>query len=144
MHVLSKLSHCQILHIIQVFKQPSTRYVLFSVSWQGSQPEMMVSGSDDSTLFLWNPESATKPLARMTGHQQLINQVCFSPDTRLIASASFDKSVKLWDGRTGKQVHHSVVIFMGEMQQYKLRFFLIIFVVSVWSKEDDQNRMPSL
>ncbi|XP_025092575.1 notchless protein homolog 1-like [Pomacea canaliculata] len=69
---------------------------------KGSQPEMMVSGSDDSTLFLWNPESATKPLARMTGHQQLINQVCFSPDTRLIASASFDKSVKLWDGRTGK------------------------------------------
>ena len=36
------------------------------------------------------------------GHQQLINEVCFSPDVRLIASASFDKSVKLWDRRTGK------------------------------------------
>uniref|UniRef100_A0A667I0Q3 Notchless protein homolog 1 n=1 Tax=Lynx canadensis TaxID=61383 RepID=A0A667I0Q3_LYNCA len=32
-----------------------------------------------------------KPLARMTGHQALINQV-----------ASFDKSIKLWDGRTGR------------------------------------------
>lgn len=31
-------------------------------------------------------------------------QVCFSPDARFIASASFDKSVKLWDGRTGKYV----------------------------------------
>lgn len=38
----------------------------------------------------------------MTGHQQLVNQVVFSPDTRYIASASFDKSVKLWCGRTGK------------------------------------------
>ena len=39
-----------------------------------------------------------------TGHQQLVNQVCFSPDAHLIASASFDKSVKLWDGKTGKWV----------------------------------------
>ena len=39
--------------------------------------------------------------ARMTGHQQLVNDVKFSPDSRLIASASFDKSIKLWDGRTG-------------------------------------------
>ena len=37
----------------------------------------------------------------MTGHQQLINDVKFSPDSRLIASASFDKSIKIWDGKTG-------------------------------------------
>ncbi|XP_033123201.1 notchless protein homolog 1-like [Anneissia japonica] len=64
--------------------------------------ERLVSGSDDFTLFLWKPEDDKKPVARMTGHQQPINEVLFSPDTRLIASASFDKSVKLWDGRTGK------------------------------------------
>lgn len=40
-------------------------------------------------------------LARMTGHHQVVNDVKFSPDSRLIASASFDKSVKLWDGKTG-------------------------------------------
>ena len=38
----------------------------------------------------------------LAGHQQLINEVCYSPDARLIASASFDKSVKLWDGKTGR------------------------------------------
>lgn len=64
--------------------------------------EHLVSGSDDFTLYLWAPEKDTKPVARMMGHQQLINQVQFSPDTRIIASASFDKSIKLWDGRTGK------------------------------------------
>ncbi|XP_038670525.1 notchless protein homolog 1 isoform X1 [Scyliorhinus canicula] len=69
---------------------------------RGQGQERLVSGSDDFTLFLWMPAEDKKPLARLTGHQALINEVCFSPDTRLIASASFDKSVKLWDGRTGK------------------------------------------
>ncbi|XP_012581522.1 PREDICTED: notchless protein homolog 1 [Condylura cristata] len=68
----------------------------------GQGPERLVSGSDDFTLFLWSPAEDKKPLARMTGHQALINQVVFSPDSRVIASASFDKSIKLWDGRTGK------------------------------------------
>uniref|UniRef100_A0A672ULR2 Notchless protein homolog 1 n=1 Tax=Strigops habroptila TaxID=2489341 RepID=A0A672ULR2_STRHB len=69
---------------------------------RGQEPERLVSGSDDFTLFLWRPAEDKKPLERMTGHQALINQVLFSPDARIIASASFDKSIKLWDGRTGK------------------------------------------
>ncbi|KAI3373673.1 hypothetical protein L3Q82_022267 [Scortum barcoo] len=69
---------------------------------RSSAPERLVSGSDDFTLFLWNPAEDKKPLARMTGHSALVNQVLFSPDTRLLASASFDKSIKMWDGRTGK------------------------------------------
>uniref|UniRef100_A0A2K6LFD9 Notchless protein homolog 1 n=1 Tax=Rhinopithecus bieti TaxID=61621 RepID=A0A2K6LFD9_RHIBE len=69
---------------------------------RGQGPEKLVSGSDDFTLFLWSPAEDKKPLTRMTGHQALINQVLFSPDSRIVASASFDKSIKLWDGRTGK------------------------------------------
>lgn len=76
--------------------------ILHSSSPQGSAPERLVSGSDDFTMFLWNPAEDKKPLARMTGHSALVNEVLFSPDTRLIASASFDKSIKIWDGRTGK------------------------------------------
>lgn len=64
--------------------------------------ERLVSGSDDFTLFLWQPEKDKKPIARLTGHQQLVNDVKFSPDARILASASFDKSIKLWDGFTGK------------------------------------------
>ncbi|KAJ6692060.1 WD40 REPEAT PROTEIN [Salix purpurea] len=44
------------------------------------------------------------PKTRMTGHQQLVNHVYFSPDGNWVASASFDKSVKLWNGITGKFV----------------------------------------
>jgi len=64
--------------------------------------EMMVSGSDDFTLTLWKPSISKKSLIRMTGHQAIVNDVRFSPDARIIASASFDKSVKLWNGKNGK------------------------------------------
>ena len=68
----------------------------------GGVEERMVSCSDDHTLCLWLPCSSKKPVARMTGHMQPVNHVAFSPDGSMIASASFDKSVKIWDGRTGQ------------------------------------------
>ncbi|KAE9551572.1 hypothetical protein FO519_005216 [Halicephalobus sp. NKZ332] len=76
------------------------RYQAAKKSAGGS--ELLVSGSDDFTMFLWEPANKKQPLGRLTGHQQLVNHVVFSPDSRIIASASFDKSIKLWDGRTGK------------------------------------------
>ncbi|KAJ3400980.1 hypothetical protein HDV05_000732, partial [Chytridiales sp. JEL 0842] len=69
---------------------------------KGSSPERLASCSDDFTIFLWEPAVSKKSIARMTGHQQLVNHISFSPDGRMLASASFDKSVKLWDGSTGK------------------------------------------
>lgn len=56
-------------------------------------PDRLASGSDDATIVL--------DKHRLTGHQQAVNDVKFSPDARFLASASFDKKIKLWHGRTG-------------------------------------------
>ncbi|EEH16480.1 hypothetical protein PABG_06567 [Paracoccidioides brasiliensis Pb03] len=64
--------------------------------------ERLVSASDDFTMFLWDPVSSNKPVARMLGHQKEVNHVTFSPDGAYIASASFDNHVKLWNARDGK------------------------------------------
>lgn len=68
----------------------------------GTEGERLVSASDDFTLFMWKPEESKSPLTRMTGHQGVINHIAFSPNARFVASASFDKKVKLWCGRTGR------------------------------------------
>lgn len=64
--------------------------------------EKLVSASDDFTMYLWDPENSTKPIARLLGHQKEVNHVTFSPDMAYIASAGFDNHVKLWNGRDGK------------------------------------------
>ncbi|KAK8791872.1 hypothetical protein WA158_005249 [Blastocystis sp. Blastoise] len=66
--------------------------------------EKLVSCSDDFTMFVWTPLTSKTPLFRLVGHQQLVNHIAFSPDSRYIASASFDKKVKIWDAITGKIV----------------------------------------
>ena len=73
--------------------------------------ELLVSCSDDLTLMLWHPSAEKAPIARMNGHQAAVNHLSFSPDGRYIASAAFDKLVKLWDGRTGK----FLVTFVGHV-----------------------------
>ncbi|KAL6950332.1 hypothetical protein ACO0OE_000810 [Hanseniaspora uvarum] len=70
----------------------------------GTLEEILCTCSDDFTMYLWNPVKSNKPIVRLTGHQKLVNHVSYSPDGRYIASASFDNSIKIWDGRDGKFV----------------------------------------
>jgi ribosome assembly protein 4 len=65
-------------------------------------PDTLVSGSDDFTLYIWQLESSKHPVKRLTGHQQAVNHLAYSPDGRFLASASFDKKVKLWNGHSGE------------------------------------------
>ena len=91
---------------------PNIPYSRYEKVLSNVQEELMVSGSDDFTLKLWNPSKEKKHLASMTGHQQLVIDVKFSPDARLIASASFDKSLRLWNGKNGQFIAR----FLGHVQ----------------------------
>lgn len=51
------------------------------------------------------PAAGDQPLAlvhKLTGHEELVYCVAYSPDGKLLATASFDKTLRLWDTATGK------------------------------------------
>jgi WD40 repeat protein len=56
-------------------------------------------------LGLVPPLSAQQPKPRATlkGHKQQVFSVSYSPDGKTLASGSEDKTIKLWDAKTGKE-----------------------------------------
>ncbi|KAJ9645093.1 ribosome assembly [Coniosporium tulheliwenetii] len=69
----------------------------------GKIVERLVTASDDFTMYLWEPSSGTKPVARLVGHQKQVRQPRdLLPSGAYIASAGFDNHVKLWSARDGK------------------------------------------
>ncbi len=45
-----------------------------------------------------------QPLLILKGHTDPVSTVAVSPDGKILATGSFDKSVKLWDAATGKEL----------------------------------------
>jgi RNA polymerase sigma factor (sigma-70 family) len=60
-------------------------------------------GSGDNTIRLW--ETATgKELRALKGHGPPVSSVAFSPDGKILASASADQMIRLWEMTTGKEI----------------------------------------
>ena len=75
----------------------------------------IVSGSDDSTLRVWDSGSGACTL-QLTGHTKVVNCVVQLADGR-VASGSSDNALRVWDsgsgacilqltGHTGRLPHH--------------------------------------
>jgi WD40 repeat protein len=70
----------------------------------GSDRQIVVSGSRDHSLLLWNVQSG-ETLRRYTGHKGAVTAVVVSPEGRYVFSASEDSTVKQWNMLTGTEQH---------------------------------------
>ena len=66
-----------------------------------SHQKYIVSGSDDSTIQLWDVQTGGQVGNTLQEHTDLVRSVAFSPDGRHIVSGSFDGTIQLWNAQTG-------------------------------------------
>jgi WD40 repeat protein/serine/threonine protein kinase len=75
---------------------------------------MVVSGSDDGTLRVWN--TATGLCTRiLKGHKAAIRTVVFSPDGATLVSGGDDKSIRVWNSHLG-QCQRTIRIKSGRVE----------------------------
>ncbi len=85
-----------------------------SISFSKLNFSFVVSGSIDTTIKYWSIDDALfngndivqlKVVYTQKAHEKDINSVTVSPNDKLIASASSDRTAKLWDSADGKLFH---------------------------------------
>ena len=68
--------------------------------------DMVVSGSYDNTLRIWNINTGEQVGEPLRGHTDDINCVAVAPDGRRVASGSDDHTIRIWElDDAGKFVH---------------------------------------
>ncbi|PQE10765.1 putative coronin protein [Rutstroemia sp. NJR-2017a BBW] len=88
---------------------------VLDTDWNPFNDRIIASGSDDGKVFIWQvPEGFTlyqdseepvdvAPVSKLAGHSRKVGQVLFNPAaSNILASASGDYTIKLWDVGTGK------------------------------------------
>src|SRR5258706_5774989 len=78
------------------------------VSSVGYSPDgrHIISGSDNSTIRIWDAETGTGVGNPLEGHTGLVRSVVYSPDGRHIISGSEDYTIRIWDAETGTAVRN--------------------------------------
>jgi len=67
-------------------------------------PDKKVLAVGDGKAVIIVEAASGKELRRFLGHSDPVSGVAFAPDGKILATASKDKSVLLWDIKTGKQL----------------------------------------
>ncbi|AKJ01308.1 WD40 repeat protein [Archangium gephyra] len=82
----------------RVFRVEGSLFNRMSLSPDGRQ--VVTSTLNEPVVRVWDLERG-KPLL-LTGHEQPVWALAFSPDGALVATGSDDQSVRVWDSRTGE------------------------------------------
>ncbi|EGY15061.1 hypothetical protein VD0002_g3196 [Verticillium dahliae] len=91
---------------------------VLDTDWNPFNDRIIASASEDGKVFIWQvPDNFTlytdaeepadvSPVSKLGGHSRKVGQVLFNPAAdNILASASGDFTIKLWDISTGQNTH---------------------------------------
>ena len=87
---------------VATLAHPAGSGTIRALSWHPNL-DFLATGCDDSNIYLWDVSHGNR-LAVLTGHEAAVVSICFSPDSRFLASASWDGKIKLWSLLTLKEL----------------------------------------
>jgi WD40 repeat protein/serine/threonine protein kinase len=83
---------------IESLSAPSTCSLAFQPGTEG-----LALGKTNGTIWV-RDGARTRSLKALTGHTSQISSLSFSPDGRRLASASYDRTMKVWDVASGQEL----------------------------------------
>src|SRR5262249_55147025 len=86
--------------VVRVLSHPAP---VRDVAWGGPRGCFLACACDDFNVHVWNVERGDGRAAP-SGHADVVTRVAFSRSRSLLASASWDGSVRLWDPVLGRPV----------------------------------------
>lgn len=76
---------------------------------ENEDTQVLISASRDRTILIWKFNADSKvasdfgePVQSLTGHSHFISDLALTNDNNYLLSSSWDKTMRLWDLRTGK------------------------------------------
>lgn len=88
-----------------------------------SDGALVAGGAMDGTLSVWDGGEAGKRLLRAEAHARAVRALAFAPDSPIVATASDDAQLRLWDARHAALVHS----FSGHTGQVIILTVLVLF-----------------
>jgi len=70
---------------------------IYSVAFSRNGEEIISSHLETPFIRMWNARTGMPEYCSFQGHQSTVYSLTYSPDGRRIASASFDRTIRIWD-----------------------------------------------